>query len=226
LERKTKIKKMKRIIQFSMAVVFFTFFSACENQSDPKGSDSKADKSNEAECIYSVVNDSTSVTWTAFKTNARVGVSGHFDDIKVWAPEKAISPKDALVGTSFDVVTTSVNSGNAERDPKLVTYFFSTLTDGHIIKGEIISADGNSHTGEGRVKLMFNGVTKKIAYTYQIKENKIYIKTGINLDEWDGSAAVKSLNTECYDLHTGADGVSKLWPDVEIEVITLLHKDC
>ena len=209
-----------------MAAVFFTFFIACDNQTDTKTNDSDTEKSNEGECIYSVVNDSTSVTWTAFKTNARVGVKGHFDDIKIWAPENAISPKDALVGTSFDIVTTSVNSGNAERDPKLVTYFFTTLTDGHIIKGEIISAEGNSHTGEGLVKLMFNGVTKKIAYTYRVKESKVYIKTGINLDEWDGSAAVKSLNTECYDLHTGADGVSKLWPDVEIEVVALLKKKC
>ena len=209
-----------------MIAGFFTLFSACDNQSDSKTNDAITDKSNGTECIYTVVNDSTSVTWTAFKTNDRIGVKGHFDDIKVWTPEKALSQKNALVGTSFDIVTASVNSGNAERDPKLIKFFFSTLTDGHIIKGEIISADGNNLTGEGRVKLMFNGVTKKIGYTYQIDENKIYIKTGINLDEWDGSAAVKSLNTECYDLHIGKDGESKLWPDIEIEVVALLKKEC
>lgn len=207
-----------------MAVAAFAFIAACSNQENQ--SKSESDNKAQTECIYSVVNDSTAVNWTAFKTSARVGVGGHFDKVKVWTSDNAQSPKDLLVGTSFDIVTTSVNSGNKERDPKLIKYFFSTLTDGHIIKGEIVTAEGNSSTGEGIVKIMFNGMAKKIPYTYSIKQNKVFLKTGINLDEWDGSNAVKSLNTECKDLHTGDDGVSKLWPDIEIEVVALFKKNC
>jgi hypothetical protein len=226
LDRKTKINKMKRKIQFMTTLVVFTLFVACDSQPSSKTNDSKTEKADETSCIYSIVEDSTAVNWTAFKTNDRIGVGGHFDEIKVWIPDNAKSPKEVLISTSFDIITASVNSGNDERDPKLVKYFFSTLADGHIIKGQIVSADGKDNAGEGTVKLFFNGITKKIPYTYQIKENKIYLKTGINLDEWDGSAAVKSLNTECYDLHTGKDGESKLWPDVEIEVVALLKKKC
>jgi len=226
LARKTKIKKMKRTIQFITILAVFTFFIGCDNQVGNKTNDPETEKADESACIYSVVKDSTSINWTAFKTNDRVGVKGHFDVFKVWLPKDVKSPTEALVGTAFDIGTKSINTGNAERDPKLVKFFFDTLTDGHIIKGEIVSADGNENEGNGLIKLMFNGSTNEIPYTYQIKGNKIYLKTGINLDEWDGSKAVKSLNTECYDLHTGADGVSKLWPDIEIEVVAFLKKDC
>lgn len=208
---------------FFLTTALFVFILGCTNESDNSSSDSK---SNETECVYSLLKDSTSINWTAFKTNARVGVKGHFDEFKVWLPKDVNSPSEALVGTAFDIGTKSVNTGNKERDPKLVTFFFNALADGHIIKGEIISADGNENEGNGLIKLMFNGVTKEIVYTYQIKENTINLKTGINLDEWDGSGAVKSLNNECYDLHIGADGESKLWPDIEIEVIALLKKKC
>jgi hypothetical protein len=217
---------MKRTIKLFAIVAVFAFFTACSDQPDAKTKDSANDKSSDTECIYTLINDSSAVNWTAFKTNERIGVGGHFDEIKVWTPDNAISPKNILIGTSFDIITTSVNTGNTERDPKLIKYFFTTLTDGHIIKGEIISAKGNSSTGEGMIKMMFNGITNKIPYSYQIKENKIILKTGINLDEWDGANAVKTLNAECYDLHTGKDGVSKLWPDVEIQVIAQFKKDC
>ena len=213
--------KISKIIFFTTAL--FVSILGCNNETTNKSKDSK---SNDTECIYSLLKDSTMVNWTAFKTNARVGVKGHFDEFKVWLPKNVYSPAEALVGTSFDIGTKSINTGNAERDPKLVKFFFAALADGELIKGEIVSAEGNENEGNGLIKLMFNGVTNEIGYTYQIKGKKIYLKTGIDLDEWDGSDAVKSLNTECYDLHTGADGVSKLWPDVEIEVIAMLKKQC
>jgi len=40
----------------------------------------------------------------------------------------------------------------------------------------------------------------------------------MNLDTWNGQTAVASLNEACKDLHKGADGVSKTWNEVAIEV--------
>ncbi len=213
--------KQTKIIFLTTSILVFIL--GCNSESDKSSSDAK---SNETECIYTMLKDSSSVNWTAFKTNDRLGVKGHFDEFKVWLPEDVSSPVAALVGTSFDIGTKSVNTGDLVRDPKLVKFFFNVLTDGQTIKGSIKSADGNEKEGNGLIELMFNGVTKDISYTYQIKGNNIYLKTGIDLEEWDGSDAVKSLNTECYDLHTGADGASKLWPDVEIEVVAALKKKC
>ena len=214
---------MKRTKLFFLTTALFVFILGCDNETSNKSKDSK---SNKIDCNYSLIQDSSSVNWTAFKTNERVGVKGHFDVFKVWLPKEVKLPSEALLDASFDIETKSVNTGNMERDPKLVKFFFETLQDGHIIKGVIKSVDGNENNGNGLIELMFNDMIKDIPYTYQVKGNTIYLKTGINLEDWNGSSAVKSLNTECYDLHTGADGVSKLWPDIEIEVIAQLKKQC
>lgn len=34
------------------------------------------------------------------------------------------------------------------------------------------------------------------------------------------------LNAECNDLHKGSDGVSKLWPTVDVKVVSTLKKIC
>jgi hypothetical protein len=208
---------------FFLTATLFVFILGCNSEPSTKSSNSK---SIETECTYSLLKDSSSVNWTAFKTNARVGVKGHFDEFKVGLPENVSSPFEAIVGTTFNIETKSVNTGDLVRDPKLVQFFFNALTNGQIINGSIKSADGNEKEGNGLIELLLNGMKKEIPYTYKIEGNIIYLKTGINLDEWNGSDAVKSLNTACYDLHTGEDGVSKLWPDIEIEVIAMLKKDC
>lgn len=214
---------MKRTNLYFLTIALFVSILGCNNEPTNKPTDSK---SNEVDCTYSLLQDSSSVNWTAFKTNARFGVKGRFDELKIGLPDNVSSPIDALVGTSFDIETNSVNTGDLVRDPKLIEFFFNVLTNGKIIKGSIKSADGNEKEGNGLIELMFNGIVKDISYTYQIENNTIYLKTGINLDEWNGSDAVKNLNTACYDLHTGEDGESKLWPDIEIEVVALLKKDC
>jgi len=221
---------MRRIKILVLAVISAALVSSCGNENGKSNSNSNsgtsASKKADNSCVYTLLKDSSSVNWMAFKTTARKGVGGHFDTFNVWLPKNVNSPYDALVGTSFDITTSSVNSGNKERDPKLIKFFFEALSSGDVIKGEIKTADGDKIKGKGIIKLQFNGETKKIDYTYQIDGNSVVIKTGINLDEWDGSAAVKSLNTECYELHTGKDGVSKLWPDVEIKVVAKLKKQC
>ncbi|MFT5582308.1 MAG: hypothetical protein ACI9G9_001573 [Psychromonas sp.] len=35
-----------------------------------------------------------------------------------------------------------------------------------------------------------------------------------------------ALNTICKDLHTGDDGVSKLWSEVDLNFSTVLQTDC
>ena len=42
----------------------------------------------------------------------------------------------------------------------------------------------------------------------------------MDLDKWNASNAVKSLNLECKDLHKGTDGVSKTWNEVALNIKT------
>jgi len=48
----------------------------------------------------------------------------------------------------------------------------------------------------------------------------------IDLNSWNAQSSVDSLNVICHDLHIGADGVSKLWSEVDLEIATILSKDC
>ena len=42
----------------------------------------------------------------------------------------------------------------------------------------------------------------------------------------DAKPSLDSLNGVCTAVHTGKDGVSVLWPDVEIEVFADFKSDC
>jgi len=44
--------------------------------------------------------------------------------------------------------------------------------------------------------------------------------------DFEGLDAIASLNEACSALHTSEDGESKLWPDVDIVVSTVLKKEC
>jgi hypothetical protein len=59
-----------------------------------------------------------------------------------------------------------------------------------------------------------------------ITEGRIALSGVIELGNWSAQPNVDALNKVCYDLHKGADGVSKLWPEVKLEVSTTLNKNC
>jgi hypothetical protein len=82
------------------------------------------------------------------------------------------------------------------------------------IKGRITEAS----QGKGLLDLDMNTIIKTLDYRYLIKNDTLILTATIDLKNWDGKAAMQSLNKECYDLHAGADGISKLWPDVEVTI--------
>jgi hypothetical protein len=43
----------------------------------------------------------------------------------------------------------------------------------------------------------------------------------MNLEDWDGLAAVASINKACEALHTGQDGISKTWSEVAVHADVL-----
>jgi len=44
--------------------------------------------------------------------------------------------------------------------------------------------------------------------------------------DWSGGDAIAALNSVCEDLHKGADGESKLWSVVELNIEASLDKNC
>ena len=73
--------------------------------------------------------------------------------------------------------------------------------------------------------ITMNGETNDIPMDITIAdERRVTLVGTMNLKDWNALDALASLNKVCFDLHKGADGVSKTWEDVAIEVSTFLRK--
>ena len=55
-----------------------------------------------------------------------------------------------------------------------------------------------------------------------MKGDSMFISTTVNVMEWNGQEAMDSLNVACFDLHKGADGVSKTWSEVDINASVVI----
>ena len=208
-----------------MTLLSIIFTSCGSNEDNGQSEDVKEEVVAES-CLYTYNSDSSKVNWTAFKTTDHVGVGGRFDSVLVVLPDSMQSAQEALENVSFTIFSNSVFTDNSIRDNTLRKYFFSTLANDGNIMGIVKIVEGDNTSGGGTVELTFNDVKRDIGFKYTIEGSVISLKTKITLNSFSGEDAMQSLNTQCDDLHKGADGISKLWPDVEIEVKAVLNKDC
>lgn len=218
--------KNKLWIGASIMISMFMFSCGGQDEEASKKDDKKSSGIVDKSCVYSYDDSASSLQWTAFKTTERLAVKGSFDSIVVQLSDTAFSPKQALRNASFDIFTGSVFTDNPARDLTIKTYFFATFLGDGNITGEVKIVEGNDEEGGGTVKIKMNDVTRDVGFTYTIFGNKILLKTKINLNSFSGEAAITSLNTQCDEVHKGPDGISKLWPDLEIEVKAVLIKTC
>lgn len=169
---------------------------------------------------YTIDTSGLSILWTAYKFTNKVAVSGTFNTYVFRAKNTSGTVENILNKSKLSLSTASVNSNNAIRDFKLDTYFFKAFNTSEI-RGTVTKAKAN----EGNIDLEMNRTSKRIPFTYSIEKDTIRLFTNLNLNYWNGEEAIKTLNTECYELHKGADGVSKLWPDVDVVFKIPAHKN-
>ncbi|XDD51198.1 YceI family protein [Leptospira sp. WS92.C1] len=179
-------------------------------------------------CSYAYDHSSTKFGWKAFKFTEKTGVGGSFDTIEVVGTTAGNSPEKALKGLRFKIDPNTVNSGNPERDGKIKGAFFYPLKANGKIEGKVVSATLSSDktSGKGTIQLSFNGVRKNLDVAFTIQEGTLNATGKLELADWKALSSVEALNKVCTDLHQGKDGVSKLWPDVELTISTKLKVDC
>ncbi|WP_445455210.1 YceI family protein [Flavobacterium sp. HNIBRBA15423] len=158
-----------------------------------------------------IISDSTKVGWTAYKTTEKVAVSGSFKEIELKNTQTGETPETVLEGASFSIPVSSLFTNNEDRDNKLKTIFFAALKNTEMIGGAFNFRDGKCF-----LTLTLNDVTKQIEVPYTYENKKFALNSTINLDDFGGQEAIKAINTTCFELHKGADGVSKTWNDVAI----------
>lgn len=210
-----------RINSFYQSALIFSVFSLA-------GSLQFNSLSAETSCKYSVSQDATALEWKAFKFTEKTGVGGKFAKVTISGSKSTANVPDALKGLKFSIDPMDLDSGNAERDPKIKSAFFGNLKKSGKIQGSVSSAklEADGKSGTGVVKLVWNGVSKDVPLQFTLAGDVLEAKGSLDVNNWNASKALAALNAVCNDLHKGKDGKSVLWPDVEITIKSTLKKDC
>jgi polyisoprenoid-binding protein YceI len=152
---------MKKGILYSLAIAGTMIFASCGSETEEV-----VEKEPLEICFYAYDSLSTELTWTAYKTSAKVPVGGTFDDIQITSDGSSDDPTALLESMKFSIKTASVNSANAERDPKIAKFFFETINtssiDGRLKKLK----DG----GKAIVEISMNGVKADVEGDYTFED--------------------------------------------------------
>ncbi|MGI9550872.1 MAG: hypothetical protein ACR2MT_06725 [Aurantibacter sp.] len=173
---------------------------------------------------FSLVSDSTKVSFTAYKTTEKLPVGGQFTKINITKSDSGASALDAMNGTTFTIPVSSLftNDPTETRDPKIIEFFFEVMENTTLISGVFKVADDEKCS----IDVTLNGSTANIPLESEMTSDSTLTFNGVmNLESWDALAAVSALNKACEALHTGADGVSKTWNEVAVQAEVLLQKD-
>lgn len=212
-----KIHTMKKIIYIFASLVLTLSLFSCGG--DPE--EAKADEPAEEQCSYSYNEGSTKLEWTAYKTSGKVPVAGSFNEIEVIS-EQGDDPVKVLESISFSIKTASVETNNEERNGKIVEHFFKTINT-NSIDGKIKSVGDD---GKATIAITMNGVTFDVIGSYTLEGVDFSFTSNIDVSSWNGVSGIEALNKVCKDLHTGEDGVSKLWSEVGLSFSTTLKSVC
>lgn len=197
----------------------------CKSKEDKKstaGTIVQEAQTAEKPCTYIYNPYMTSVEWTAYKFTEKVGVKGKFENVAITPGNKTVSsPDDVLLNTVFTIGNLQINTGNPERDKKIVKYFFEPLGEIH---GKITGVQKEKQLGV--IQMTWNNVQKLQPFSYQVNDDTLYLKAKIDFAAWNAEKAAKDLNNACKVLHTGKDGKSVLWPEADVSVKVAFFKNC
>ncbi|MBM1107636.1 hypothetical protein JQC67_15880 [Aurantibacter crassamenti] len=170
----------------------------------------------------SLVQDSTKVSFTAYKTTEKLPVGGKFTKINITKSGSGATALEAMNGTTFTIPVSSLftNDATGTRDPKLLEFFFGVMENTTLISGVVkVAADEKCS-----IDVTLNGKTGNIPLEIEkTGDNSFTLKGVMDLENWDALGAVASINKACEALHTGKDGVSKTWSEVAVQAEVLFQ---
>lgn len=205
---------MKKIAILSLLMVVAFNFSSCKSE---KKSDQKTEDKIEAKkstAAFSLENAQNEINFVAYKTTDKVPVGGQFKSVDIVAGGEGNSIKEAINNTEFSIPVSSIFTKDTSRDFKIKKFFFGIMENTKLLSGKLLLTDDTN----GVAEIKMNGVTENVAFTYTIVGNVFKMSGTMDITKWNAGAALASLNTACNDLHKGADGVSKTWSDVALNI--------
>ena len=207
---------MKKIFIISFLLVGTVFhFSACKSEEKKEAvkEESKA-VSKKSTAAFSVANANNEINFTAYKTTDKVPVGGQFKKVDVLAGGEGNSVKEAINNTEFSIPVSSLFTKDAGRDYKIKKFFFGIMENTKLLSGKLSLTDVTN----GVAEIKMNGITDKVPFEYTITNNVFSMKSTMDINKWNAKAAIASLNKVCEELHKGADGISKTWDEVTLNI--------
>lgn len=205
---------MKKIA-LVLSVVGLTIFSCTEKKTEEvvetETVGTQVSQEEPSDMVEGVVKNA-GVTWTGFKTTEKVAVTGKFDAVQVLDTKEGTTPEEILEGAKVRVPVSSIDSGMQDRDNKLKMILFGSMLNTSDIYGVI-----NFKNGKTYITFTLNDVSKQYEVKSKFEKNTFTINTTVNLIDFNANSAVEALNKACFELHKGADGISKTWSEVDIE---------
>jgi hypothetical protein len=211
---------MKKIA-FMFISAMLIVFTSCKDIKKSQES-TNLETSSETTEMFSLVKDSTKVSFTAYKTTEKLPVNGKFEKINFTKTKSGSTAIDALNGTEFSIPVSSLftNDATGTRDPKILEFFFGVMKNTELISG-VFKVENE----QSSIDITLNGETQNIPLTYEMDgDSKITFNGVMELENWNALDAVSSINKACEVLHTGKDGVSKTWSEVALKAEVLLQK--
>ena len=203
-------------------ILFVSFlFIGCSSDAEPIAvKSSSIEKEVKKEPLSKYLLGEVKVKWNAFKHISKAIVGGEFINIQVTNFSDSTDLYNAIEGVSFELDVKSTKTGDTLRDYKIYNSFFGTMLNTPYISGEILSLHENK---TGLVLITMNDVSKEVSFDWDIDQShEFFLKTSIDVLNWNASSALNALNEVCLEKHTGPDGINKLWPNVDIVVIAKL----
>ena len=202
---------MKSIL---IGLIVLTLLASCSGDAENVQTKDEA-----AAAFYSYNEGTTKLEWTAFKTSERIGVPGGFNEVEITG-DSSDDPTEVIKSLVFSINTASVETNNEDRNGKIAKHFFESIKT-PVITGKVKSLGKN---GKAIIEIKMNDVSVDVEGDYTLDDTDFTFKSMIDVASWYAMNGIEALNAICKDLHTGTDGVSKLWSEVELSFSTSLKK--
>tara|TARA_B110000967_G_scaffold47675_1_gene48326 strand:- start:10404 stop:11039 length:636 start_codon:yes stop_codon:yes gene_type:complete len=207
---------MKKISIISFLIIATAFnFSGCKTEAKKEeNKETIKVETPKSTAPFAVVNATNDIKFTAYKTTDKVGVAGWFKKVEVLSGGEGMSVKEAINNTEFSIPVSSLMTKDTSRDYKIQKFFFGVMENTASLSGKLMITDDTA----GIAEIKMNGITKEVPFTYTILDKTFSMTSKMDVTSWKATKALASLNKICELLHTGADGVSKTWSDVSLNI--------
>ncbi|TLD96380.1 YceI family protein [Helicobacter jaachi] len=146
-------------------------------------------------CAASIDTQKAEVKWTAFKTPAKVAVTGSFDDVKFkfGKPNKTQDLESQLSNATATIDIMKVNLGDETKNANVKTFFFDSFAKKDPIKVTFKDVIEGKDKGTILANVRMNGKTQKVPMQFEVSNGKLVAKGVLDLSEFGLDGARVSL---------------------------------